>query len=198
MPRLDDAAGIGSRYDWKVVPYADRGRTSKESDMLSRSPMMLAVVGTVIALPTGALAARVLVDHGHGPTVVHDAAYADIETQVHSWASGGQTRIRLMVDGLTPGRTYGAHVHVHPCGIDPLASGGHYQHSTDPAIPLADREIWLDVTAGEDGHASTERTVDWLIAPETAGSVVIHANPTNPATGAAGARLACTDVAFGE
>jgi superoxide dismutase, Cu-Zn family len=27
---------------------------------------------------------------------------------------------------------------------------------------------------------------------------VIHANPTNPTTGAAGARLVCTDVPFGE
>jgi Cu-Zn family superoxide dismutase len=130
--------------------------------------------------------------------VVHEPAFAGIETQVHSWTRDGWTTVRLMVDGLPTGRTFGAHVHVAPCGTDPLASGGHYQHSTDPAIPLVDREIWLDVTADEDGHAVGTRSVPWVIAAGTAGSVVIHANPTNPTTGAAGARLTCTNVPFGE
>ncbi|RJS47270.1 superoxide dismutase family protein [Nocardioides cavernaquae] len=158
----------------------------------------MAGAGTLVLLPAGALAARVLVDHGHGPTVVHNTTYADIETQVHSWTRDGSTHVRLMVDGLPPGQTFGAHVHTRSCGTDPLASGGHYQHSTDASIPLSEREIWLDVTAGDDGHASARRTVDWVIAAGTAGSVVIHASPTNPTTGAAGARLACTDVAFGQ
>lgn len=166
--------------------------------MITRSPVTLALVATLVSVPGVALAARALVDHGHGPTYVHDAAYADLETQVHSWARDGATTVRLMVDGLPEGPTFGAHVHVGHCGSDPLASGGHYQHSNDPAIPLAEREIWLDVTADEDGHAVAETTVPWTIAAGTAGSVVIHANPTNPTTGAAGARLVCTDVPFGE
>lgn len=166
--------------------------------MRRASALTLGIAATLVAVPGATVAARVLVDHGHGPTVVHDAAYAGIQTQVHSWSRDGETAVRLMVDGLPEGRTFGAHVHVAPCGTDPLASGGHYQHSTDPAIPLADREIWLDVTADEDGHAVAWRTVPWEIAAGTAGSVVIHANPTNPTTGAAGPRLACTTVAFGE
>jgi Cu-Zn family superoxide dismutase len=166
--------------------------------VLRRPTIALAAAGTLIFLPASALAARVLVDHGHGPTVVHNATYADIETQVHSWTRDGSTQVRLMVDGLPPGQTFGAHVHKMACGSDPLASGGHYQHSTDASIPLVDREIWLDVTADADGHAMAQRTVPWVIEAGTAGSVVIHASPTNPTTGAAGARLACTDVAFGQ
>lgn len=158
----------------------------------------LAATGTLILLPAGALAANMLVDHGHGPTVVHNATYADIETQVHAWTRDGNTHVRLMVDGLPPGQTFGAHVHTMACGTDPLASGGHYQHSTDASIPLSEREIWLDVTADADGHATAHRTVPWAIEAGTAGSVVIHANPTNSSTGVAGARLACTDVAFGQ
>ena len=153
---------------------------------------------SALVLPAMAIADRVMVDHGVGPTVVHNAEYADIETQVHSWARNGSTTVRLMVDGLPPGQTFGAHVHRTPCGPDPLASGGHYQHSTDTTIPLAEREIWLDVTAGPDGHAATETTVPWVIEAGTAGAVVLHALPTNSTTGAAGARLACTTVAFGE
>jgi len=166
--------------------------------VLSRTTMALGFTGALIALPVSALAARVLVDHGHGPTVVHDPTYDSVVTQVHSWSRDGITHVRLMVDGLPAGRTFGAHVHTSSCGPDPLASGPHYQHSTDPSIPLSDREIWLDVTAGEDGHATAERTVDWVIPAGAAGSVVIHANPTNPTTGLAGARLLCTDVAFGQ
>ena len=33
-----------------------------------------------------------------------------------------------MVTGLPPNTALGAHVHTGRCGLDPLASGGHYQH----------------------------------------------------------------------
>ena len=158
----------------------------------------LAAAAALVAVPTAALAAGVLVDHGHGPTVTHDAAYADIATQVHAWTRGETTRVRLMVEGLPPGRTFGAHVHTGTCGTDPLASGGHYQHSSDPSVPLAQREVWLDVTSDADGRGVATATVPWAFEPGSAGSVVIHAQPTNPVTGAAGARLACTSVAFGD
>lgn len=156
------------------------------------------IVALAVAAPTGAIAAAMHVDHGSGPTVVHDAAYATITTQVHAWSRDGETRVRLMVDGLPTGRTFGAHVHTLPCGTLPGDSGGHYQHSTDTSIPVSQREIWLDVTADADGHAATTAIVPWELAPGTAGSVVLHALPTNQTTGAAGARLACTTVAFGE
>ena len=158
----------------------------------------VAGVAAFVMVPTAAVAAGVLVDHGHGPTVTHDPAYADITTQVHAWTRGETTRVRLMVEGLPPGRTFGAHVHTGSCGSDPLASGGHYQHSSDPAVPLAQREVWLDVTSDSDGRGVATTTVPWSFAAGTAGSVVVHALPTNPVTGAAGPRLACTSVAFGE
>ena len=152
----------------------------------------------VVAAPTGAIAARMHVDHGNGPTVIHDAGYDAIHTQVHSWSQDGSTTVRLMVNGLPPGTTYGAHVHTKPCGALATDSGGHYQHSTDGSIPLAAREVWLDITPDAQGEAVSTATVPWEFGPGTAGSVVIHALPTNPTTGAAGARLACTTVTFGE
>jgi Cu-Zn family superoxide dismutase len=151
----------------------------------------------VVAVPTAAVATQVLVDHGHGPTVTHDSAYSAITTQVHAWTRGESTRVRLMVEGLPPGRTFGAHVHTGRCSSDPMASGGHYQHSTDATVPLAQREVWLDVTSDAQGRGVSTTTVPWSFEHGTAGSVVIHAQPTNPATGAAGPRLACTTVDFG-
>lgn len=164
---------------------------------MTRIRTTIAAAVAIAAVPGAAVAARVLVDHGHGPTNTYDAAYADITTQVHAWTRDGSTTVRLMVDGLAPGRTFGAHVHTGTCGTDPMAAGGHYQHSTDTSVPLAQREVWLDVTADADGHAVTTTTVPWTFSPGSAGSVVIHALPTNPTTGAAGARLDCTSVAFG-
>ncbi len=154
--------------------------------------------GALAAVPTIAIASNVLVDHGRGPTVVHDAAYAGAKTQVHSWAADGGTDVRLMVRGLPPHRTFGAHVHTAPCGAAPTASGGHYQHGTDPAAPLASREVWLDFTTDANGKGTGSAHIPWLIAAGTAGSVVIHADPTNATTGAAGARLVCTTVPFGQ
>jgi Cu-Zn family superoxide dismutase len=168
-----------------------------EEDTMSRIRTAVAAAAVLAAVPAAAVAGGVLVDHGHGPTVVHDAAYDEIRTQVHAWSSDGTTRVRLMVTGLPADRTFGAHVHTGSCAADPLASGGHYQHSTDATVPLAEREVWLDVTSDERGRGVATATVPWAFAPGTAGSVVIHALPTNATTGAAGARLACTSVAFG-
>ena len=84
--------------------------------------MKTSIVGTLVgagvlaAVPAIAIASNVLVDHGRGPTVVHDTAYADVKTQVHSWAADGGTDVRLMVRGLPADRTFGAHVHTAPCG----------------------------------------------------------------------------------
>ncbi|RYP80789.1 hypothetical protein EKO23_24375 [Nocardioides guangzhouensis] len=108
-----------------------------------------------------------------------------------------QTSMWGPLAGLPPNRSFGAHVHTGHCGTDPLTSGGHYQHSTDPSVPLADREVWLDLTSDEHGRAVAEVIRPWVIPAGAAGSVVIHAAPTNPATGSAGARLLCTDVPFG-
>jgi Cu-Zn family superoxide dismutase len=164
---------------------------------MSRIRTSIATALVVVAVPSAAVAASVLVDHGRGPTYTHDAAYADITTQVHARTRGATTTVRLMVDGLPPGRTFGAHVHTGTCGSDPTTSGGHYQHPGASGT-LAQREVWLDVTSDAEGRGVTTTTVPWSFAAGTAGSVVIHALPTNPSTGAAGARLACTSVSFGD
>jgi Cu-Zn family superoxide dismutase len=156
----------------------------------------LVLTTAAVLTPGVAVAAAVVVSHGHGPTVAHDAAFADVRTQVHAWADEDSTRVRLMVNGL-PAGTYGAHVHVNPCGTDPLASGGHYQHAQATGS-LQDREVWLDVTSDGTGSAVAVADVPWVLARGTAGSVVLHAQPTNLVTGAAGARLSCTTVAFGD
>ncbi|PVG84297.1 superoxide dismutase [Nocardioides gansuensis] len=164
-----------------------------------RRTMTLALTGAgvLLAVPVVAAADRMMVDHGHGPDAVHDTAYSAVTTQVHSWSKDDSTRVRLMAEGLPPNRTFGAHVHTGLCGTDPLASGGHYQHPGHTGT-LEQREVWLDITTDADGRGVATRTVGWEFAPGTAGSVVIHANPTNPTNGGAGARLACTTVAFGE
>ena len=164
---------------------------------MSRIRTSIATAVAVVAVPSAAMADSVLVDHGRGPTYTHDAAYADITTQVHAWTRGRTTTVRLMVDGLPPGRTFGAHVHTGTCGSDPATSGGHYQHA-GASGSLAQREVWLDVTADAEGRGVTTTTVPWSFTAGTAGSVVIHADRTNPTTGGAGARLACTSVAFGD
>lgn len=164
---------------------------------MSRIRTSIVAAVTVVAVPSAAFAASVLVDHGRGPTYTHDPAYAGITTQVHAWTRGETTTVRLMVNGLQPGRTFGAHVHTGTCGTDPTTSGGHYQHA-GASGSLAQREVWLDVTADAEGRGVSTTTVPWSFTAGTAGSVVLHALPTNPSTGAAGARLACTSVSFGD
>jgi superoxide dismutase, Cu-Zn family len=166
--------------------------------MVSLKGGVVGALAAIVMVPAAAAAASTMVDHGQGPTVVHDPAFDDVRTQVHSWTRDGSTQVRLMVSGLPAGQTFGAHVHTGRCGSDPLASGGHYQHSTDPATPLAERELWLDVTTDNRGRATTTTVVPWTFEPGTAGSVVLHAAPTNPVTGAAGPRLVCTTVGFGQ
>ena len=153
--------------------------------------------GVLLATPAAAVAGRTLVDHGHGATVAHDPAYAGVKTQVHAWSRDGETRFRLMVTGLPPNTALGAHVHTGRCGLDPLASGGHYQHPGTPG-PLSDREVWLDLTSDERGRAVSETTRPWTIA---AGHRRVGGHPRRdhqPGDRRRGARLVCTDVPFGE
>jgi Cu-Zn family superoxide dismutase len=118
----------------------------------------------------------------------------------------GSTSVQLTVRGLLPQRAYGAHVHVRECGVDPAASGPHVQHVPDPVQPSVDpayanpsNELWLDFTTDASGTATATAEVPWELAPQAAGSVVVHETPTHtepgPA-GTAGARVACLTVPF--
>ncbi|WP_338696105.1 superoxide dismutase family protein [Streptomyces sp. Q6] len=99
--------------------------------------------------------------------------------------------VELSVEGLAPGHAYGAHVHQKPCGADPQAAGGHYQHVVDPQRADAGNEVWLDftTTTAGDGRAAVRKA--WGLRAGEAGSVVIHDMP-----GGAGERVACFSVPF--
>ncbi|MET1003539.1 MAG: superoxide dismutase family protein [Acidimicrobiia bacterium] len=165
------------------------------------------LVGAVLAAGALTVAAPAIADPSHmlradGPTNVHDASLADVNIDVRVVNTGdGRTIVKLRAHGFPEameGKTLGAHVHMRPCGADPLASGGHYQNPNAPAgTPLHEREIWLDLDVNDSGRATSHADAPWTIAPGGAGSVVIHALPTNGDTGAAGPRLLCTNVPFG-
>ena len=102
----------------------------------------------------------------------------------------------LRVRGIegADGLTFGAHLHSGPCVAgDPDAALGHY--NVDPWSRSTPRtEVWLDFTV-DDGRASASASVPFVPLPGTR-SVVIHAEATDPDTGAAGPRLACLPVVW--
>jgi Cu-Zn family superoxide dismutase len=111
--------------------------------------------------------------------------------EVRQYVEGdGATAVALRVDGMVPGHVYGAHVHQKPCGADPAAAGGHYQH--DPSAGATPQnEVWLDFTADARGAGRAGARHDWGFRPGEAGSVVIHDEP-----GDSGARVGCFTVPF--
>ncbi|GAA4795194.1 hypothetical protein GCM10023220_21990 [Streptomyces ziwulingensis] len=119
-------------------------------------------------------------------------AGAWIEVRQHT-ARDGANAVSLRVRGMRAGHEYGVHVHREPCGADPAAAGGHYQHepSADPAAAHPGNEVWLDFTAGPDGTGAAEARHDWGFRPGEASSVVVHDRPGN-----SGARVGCLTVPF--
>lgn len=108
-------------------------------------------------------------------------------------ADGGATVVGLRVHGFPAGHAYGVHVHQKPCGADPAAAGGHFQHvpGTDAAHVNPENEVWLDFTTDRDGDAKAVARHDWGFREGEAGSVVIHDVP-----GTHGARVGCFTVPF--
>ncbi|MBT2208514.1 superoxide dismutase family protein [Actinomadura sp. NEAU-AAG7] len=135
-----------------------------------------------------------------GPTYVYDPAYSGVRTEILVAEQGRRTIVNLKATGFpakTAGRTFGAHVHRKACGKNPADAGEHYR---DPRIsskaPLRDKEIWLDLKVRRDGTAKARTVHRGLVAHRAAGSIVIHAEPTDPRSGGAGTRLLCTNVPF--
>lgn len=99
--------------------------------------------------------------------------------------ASGKTIVVVTVKGLTPGETYGSHVHKQACGNGD--AGGHYSFGFPVPGGASDgSEIWPGpFTANAAGHA-----VGWTVVGATAGttavSVVIHAP--------GGAKIACADL----
>ncbi|UGY91160.1 superoxide dismutase family protein [Streptomyces gobiensis] len=119
---------------------------------------------------------------------------------------GNRTSVEMHVEGIEPERSYGAHVHTEPCGVDPEDSGHHYQHRVDPVQPSRDprfanprNEVWLDFETDAHGSGGAVAHQKWTFRKGEARSVVIHEHPTRTGpgeAGEAGARLACFSVPF--
>ncbi|HET6666514.1 MAG TPA: hypothetical protein VFG98_04425 [Intrasporangium sp.] len=123
-----------------------------------------------------------------------DSATARLELVGH----GDGTTAVLHVRGVDPsvaGRTFGAHLHDGPCRTDASgASLGHYNHDVHSGlnpVKVSDAtEVWLDFTVDTAGAGNSSSAVRFPLRSGER-SVVVHANPTDRNTGAAGARLAC-------
>jgi Cu-Zn family superoxide dismutase len=119
--------------------------------------------------------------------LVPEGAWIEVRQDV---ARDGATAVGLRVRGMVPGHAYGAHVHQRPCGADPAAAGGHYQHRPG-AGATPENEVWLDFTADARGAGRAGARHDWGFRPGEAGSVVIHDRP-----GSSGTRVGCLTVPF--
>ena len=146
-----------------------------------------AMVVVLMAAPLSALGAEVtkgsleLFAAGTG-----HADYGDVEgkaTMIRT--ASGETIVVVTASGLTPGETYGSHVHKQAC--DNGDAGGHYSFGfAVPGGALDGSEIWPGpFTANAAGRA-----VGWTVVGSTAGtnavSVVIHAP--------GGAKIACANL----
>lgn len=167
---------------------------------MSKKLMIGFAVGSAFALAsTVPAAASTRVVHSRGP--LSDLSTATVNgtdgggASAHAIAGEDRTVVVLNLSGLTdPGVIHGAHVHTGPCVAgDGAAAGPHYNAGGGIS---ADTEVWLDFEVRESGNGHAEAIVPFAIASGAARSIVIHAAPTNPTTGAAGARLACLPLEF--
>ena len=155
----------------------------------------IAQSGNLAALPPAITAT--------GPTVVHDTTFDGVRTEVRS-IDVPFTGLSLLILNVTNmpqagrNRVFGAHAHAKACATDAAASGPHHANPIgDVTKTLAGREVWLDVRIDGLGRGTSLALFDWRIRKGDAGSVVIHAEATNTATGLAGARILCTTIALG-
>ncbi len=97
----------------------------------------------------------------------------------------GKTLVAIQITGLTPGVTYGSHVHAAPCATG--EADGHYM--LDPAgAATPPNEIWPGpVTANSAGRANGKTVANFTAGP-TAVSVVVHR------PGPAPNKIACADL----
>ncbi|MEV7283729.1 superoxide dismutase family protein [Streptomyces sp. NPDC093252] len=139
--------------------------------------------------PPGALAPSAALTYD--PELVPAGAWIEV---AQSSAANGATTVKLRVRGMKPGHDYGVHVHRKPCGTDPTAAGGHYQHvpSDNPADANPDNEVWLDFTADRSGSGEARAHHAWNFRRGEASSVIVHSQPGNHGT-----RVGCFTVPFG-
>ncbi len=145
---------------------------------------LVAVALAVPALGGGAQVTRGdLTAFADGPSL----GYSDVTGRAQMVrTSDGTTIVSVQVAGLTPGATYGSHVHNQSCGAG--NAGGHYsfEHPVVGGAGPGTSEIWPGpFTANAGGHANGNVAVGET-AGVTAVSVVIHAP--------GGQKIACADL----
>ncbi len=165
-----------------------------------RARMLVAtsVVTVGLAAAVGAAFAAGGSARSVGPDYAYGSAnpFAAASAAVHVVNTGtGETTVTLDVHGADApaGQRFGAHVHQSPCGASGLDAGAHYQHAGATGS-LEAIEVWLDFTVNEGGNGHSSATRPWSLDETSPRSVIIHAMPTAPDTGVAGARLACIDL----
>lgn len=145
-----------------------------------------------------------------GNALTYDTKLVPVGAEARVLAFGSKftgTQTALIVTGLRPNRTYGAHAHAKRCGPTGADAGPHFQHVPDPVTPSVDpayanprNEIWLDFTTTGAGIGFSLSSVKWVATDARAPkSVVIHQMRTHTGpgeAGTAGARLACINVNF--
>lgn len=159
----------------RLVPHAT---------VVAAAAALVAVAFAVPALAGGAQVTRGdLAAFADGPGL----GYSDVTGRVQMVRTGdGKTIASVQVAGLTPGATYGSHVHNQSCADG--NAGGHYSfgHRVVGGAGPGNSEIWLGpFTANAAGHANGKATVGES-AGVTAVSVVIH--------GPGGQKIACADL----
>jgi Cu-Zn family superoxide dismutase len=154
-----------------------------------------AVRGTFLPYTAGATAIT------YDPAVVPAGAVATLTLDRRSDGLG----VRLVVSGMVPRRSYGAHLHTGSCTAIPDQAGPHYQHVHDPQTPSVDpsyanpdNEVWLDFTADDHGAAVVTDTQRWTVDPaRPPRSLIVHAESTRTQAGVAGTagpRVACLSI----
>ncbi|REE95871.1 superoxide dismutase family protein [Thermomonospora umbrina] len=172
----------------------------RHTALIAAATGAVAVTGVAVA-PSASSEGRPRIIKVHGPTHVYAGDFRRVRTTIRVGEIGRHTWVTLKAAGFPKaavGRTFGVHVHVNRCGPKPADAGPHFHSPQAPHhAPLIEREVWLDVTVGPDRVGRSAAMRPWRIPEGKAGSVVIHAEPTDPRTGDAGDRLLCTTVPFG-
>lgn len=96
----------------------------------------------------------------------------------------GSTAARMLVEGLTPGQEYVAHIHEYTCNT--ADGGGHYKFDTTVADPIEENEIWIRAQIDAEGAGEGTVLVAHMARPD-AQSIVLHDHEDN-------ARLFCLDL----
>ncbi|EAP98384.1 hypothetical protein JNB_15508 [Janibacter sp. HTCC2649] len=171
--------------------------STKLRTAVGATAIVLLTAGPALALGPFARSSGVLSDLAPAASGPFDGASARVQLVESSGASHAVLTVKG-IGATAEGQTFGAHVHDGPCIAGDGASAlGHYNSHVHAGLPaeISDQtEVWLDFTVSN-GEGTGNANVPFV--PESGSrSVVIHALPTNPQTGTAGARLACLTVAW--